>query len=179
MEHHEHTTAQPPSINGKGEIRQLKRTVLLWLYCAILHFFSVLAPLRKLYYFSMWWRECLHLYYLYIKWMVIYLCLSMSSEGGSSWASCCHCQPLQSLCWVQINYPFFFASKASAQTSFQRATAVLETCWFLWKILELQLQIWGNPWARVSFSHNEGWRKFSEWKSCTSPFHCQDLKDAQ
>lgn len=29
------------------------------------------------------------------------------------------------------------------------------------------------------FSHNKGWRKFSEWKSWTSPFHYQGLRDAQ
>lgn len=29
------------------------------------------------------------------------------------------------------------------------------------------------------FSHSKEWRKFSEWKSWTCPFHCQGLRDAQ
>lgn len=148
MVHHEHSTAQPPSIWGRRN-HTAKKSCFAVLFCI----FSVLAPLRKLYYFSTWWREHLHLHYLCISWMVIYLCLSMSSEGRSSWASCCHCQPSQCLCWVRINYPSFFASKTFPQTTFWRATAVLETCWFLWKSLEFQLQIWGSPWARTSFSH--------------------------
>lgn len=125
------------------------------------------------------------LYCCHSRLTVIYLALFMSSERRHPSATCCQYHPFQSFCWSPGDQHPPCCLRCSLKQAHREPTLIWKAGSFCKRALYFNcIHFNGINLIRflsqaLIFSHNKGWRKFSEWKSWTSLFHCQGLRDAQ
>lgn len=103
----------------------------------------------------------------------IYLPLLMSSQCRHPSATCCQYHPFQSLCWVLVifmNHPPC-CLRCSLKQAHREPTLIWKPGSFCKRALYFncihfnEINLIQFLSQVLIFSHNKGWRKFSEWKS--------------